>query len=99
MSNTLRFERQPFPCNRCGACCRAVADAPLTAYLADSDGACRHLDRATQLCIIYENRPDICRVDKQYTLHFQDTLSWRDFCTLNESACAILRQRHPMREE
>lgn len=96
MSNTLQSERQPFSCNRCGACCRAVAVSPLTKHLAAPDGTCRHLDRATQLCRIYAQRPDICRVDKQYTLHFQDKLSWNDFCALNERACAFLRQHYPL---
>ena len=86
----------PFPCNRCGACCRAVADSPLTAHLAAEDGACRHLDRATQLCRIYEQRPDICRVDLQYALHFQRTMSWDAFCTMNLRACATLRERYPL---
>ncbi|MFH0959646.1 MAG: YkgJ family cysteine cluster protein [Pseudomonadota bacterium] len=39
----------PFPCERCGACCRTIQ--------------CRYLE-GEDFCSIYENRPDVCRVDK-----------------------------------
>lgn len=38
-----------FPCERCGACCRAIQ--------------CRYLEGENH-CSIYETRPDVCRVDR-----------------------------------
>ena len=52
-----------FLCSQCGACCRNVAHLDLPS---DKDGGCLNLDKETNKCSIYENRPDICRVDKMY---------------------------------
>lgn len=54
-------------CNGCGACCRALATGllsdPEAARALDSgDGVCRHLERSTNRCTIYETRPACCRV-------------------------------------
>lgn len=52
-------------CNQCGACCRGLALGLLAgdgAALHDGDGVCRHLDRETNRCTVYETRPACCRV-------------------------------------
>lgn len=52
-------------CNQCGACCRALTRGMLVhdlSHLAEPDGVCRHLDRDTNCCRIYETRPSACRV-------------------------------------
>lgn len=51
-----------FPCTKCGACCRRVGSSPYSEHLAGRDGRCRHLN-ADNTCSIYEQRPDVCRVD------------------------------------
>lgn len=51
-----------FPCTKCGACCRRVGLSPFAEDLADRDGSCRHLN-ADNTCSIYEQRPDVCRID------------------------------------
>lgn len=61
--------------NNCGACCNLEpTDRPnlenylspeqLKLYLSmvGEDGWCIHFDRATRKCLIYEQRPDFCRV-------------------------------------
>ncbi len=58
----IRTGPPPFPCTRCGACCRSVTFIPQLAHMAWPDGACRHLT-ADNLCSIYETRPKLCRVD------------------------------------
>lgn len=52
-------------CNQCGACCRALGRGMLVgdvAALDSGDGVCRHLDRETNACRIYDTRPGVCRV-------------------------------------
>ena len=53
-------------CNACGACCRALGSGLLASHAdelpRDADGACSHLDRATNLCTVYATRPAACRV-------------------------------------
>lgn len=82
---------KPFPCFRCGACCRHVNTAQETQFLDRGDGACRHLDSTNKSCSIYENRPDICRVDVQYHLNYQKKYSWDGFVAINIQACEQLQ--------
>jgi len=56
-----------FPCSACGACCRRIGWMPEEelekhGLVADATGACINL-LPDNSCEIYEERPDICRVD------------------------------------
>lgn len=42
-------------CRKCGACCEIL---PLLIF----GKSCEHYNRNSHLCMIYENRPEICRV-------------------------------------
>lgn len=85
-------EFSDFPCTRCGACCRSVANNSTTDFLNRGDGVCKYLNDSTNLCSIYENRPDICRVDLQYKINYQKYISWDKFSELNQKACIILQK-------
>ena len=76
-----------FPCSQCGGCCRHVNLSELTVYLDRGDGMCRHHNPETNLCTIYDTRPEICRVDKLYEQYFQEKMSWKEFVDLNLIAC------------
>jgi len=80
-----------FPCNQCGECCRRVHLLAETASLDRGDGTCRHFDDDFKRCRIYQQRPDICRVDRQYELHYRPVMTWEDFVELNQSACKSLQ--------
>ena len=82
-----------FPCTQCGLCCRNVHLAEQTQHLDRGDGACRHYCDADKGCLIYETRPDICRVDRQYRMHYAQTYSWEVFVTLNMEVCNALQQQ------
>jgi Fe-S-cluster containining protein len=86
-----RSTRNPFPCTQCGLCCQNVHRADETRFLDRGDGTCQHYDAASKLCAIYHERPDICRVDRQYDMHYATQTSWDDFVTLNLKICAILQ--------
>lgn len=81
-----------FPCHQCGACCRLVDRAPQTQFLDRGDGTCRHYDDQRRLCSIYDTRPLVCQVDKQYLLHYQQQYSWQEFIDLNRIACQVLEK-------
>lgn len=81
-----------FPCTQCGACCRHVNLSELTSYLDRGDGICRHYNLDTNLCKIYDQRPDVCRVDMYYQQHFQDKISWKNFIEINLIACKQLNE-------
>lgn len=84
-SETLKF-----PCSQCGACCRNVHLSEVTAYLDRGDGICHHYDLNTHLCLIYETRPEICRVGEYYNRHLKDQYSWDDFVKINLIVCEQL---------
>lgn len=45
--------------------------------------------------MIYEERPDICRIDIQYEKNYSSLYSWENFIALNQKSCDILSQMHP----
>ncbi|RHW21290.1 YkgJ family cysteine cluster protein [Pseudomonas jilinensis] len=84
-----------FPCNQCGLCCQRVNLAEETRYLDRGDGTCRHYDNASKGCSIYAKRPDICRVDRQYKLHYAKHYTWDEFIALNLKVCELLQKGTP----
>lgn len=84
----------PFPCNGCGLCCEQVHRSSETAFLDGGNGSCRHFDAAGRRCTIYASRPDICRVDRQYTLRFHSQCTWDEFVAINTRACRQLVELH-----
>lgn len=56
------------------------------------DGSCIHYDDMTKLCSIYENRPDVCRVDIQFQNNYSQYFSWEQFCEINTKACKKLNE-------
>lgn len=63
-----------FPCTQCGACCRKAGIAIehfkkqgiSFPYKAKEDGSCEMLEN--NLCKVYNERPDICRLNVQAKL-------------------------------
>lgn len=57
-----------FPCTNCGACCAQIVGAPYEKWKKWgwllSNGACKHYEPLTKRCLIYEDRPDECRLDE-----------------------------------
>ncbi|HCL3953838.1 MULTISPECIES: YkgJ family cysteine cluster protein [Pseudomonas] len=82
-----------FPCTRCGLCCQNVYLATETRFLDRGDGTCRHYNTSTKGCGIYKERPDICRVDRQYEMHYAQQYKWEEFVTLNLEVCTDLQKR------
>jgi len=66
-----------FNCEKCGACCRLVG--------------CKELDEGN-LCRVYEDRPDICRVDRMFELRHL-TITREDYYKISKAACADLRRK------
>lgn len=80
----------PFPCTQCGCCCKQVFRSELTAYLDKGNGSCKYLS-SDNTCSIYEERPDICRVDLQYKVFFSSKMDWEEFVAINIAACNFLQ--------
>lgn len=80
-----------FPCTQCGLCCQNVSFSEHTIYLDRGDGTCRHYSDVDKHCLIYDTRPDICRVDKQYHINYSSLYSWDEFVELNIGVCRLLQ--------
>jgi Predicted Fe-S-cluster oxidoreductase len=86
-----RSDLPSFKCRACGSCCRRLdLQASVYKYLDRGDGVCLHFDGKTNLCNIYEERPDICRVDQQFVA-FANYLTIRQYLALNYLGCRALR--------
>lgn len=81
-----------FNCWQCGACCKLVPDFLLAQNNLPRapNGGCGHLDE-NNLCKIYDTRPDICSVEKQWAK--QKKIPYHDYMKLTEVFCHTLEQK------
>lgn len=80
-----------FKCNKCGLCCKNIRKSVIYSHLDRGDGVCKYFCDETHLCSIYENRPDICNVDKMYEMHYSKILPINEFYKLNKECCIKLK--------
>lgn len=80
-----------FPCSKCGECCRHINLIPQLSEFDRGDGICIHL--SGNLCDIYEQRPEICRVDVMYQKYYSEQYSRDTFYRLNMEVCSKLKQK------
>ena len=79
-----------FNCDMCGECCRHIDYIPQLAPFDDGNGVCIHLKN--DLCDIYDNRPDICNVDKMYEKEFYKIFSTKEeYYKANAAMCESLK--------
>ena len=78
-----------FFCDKCGICCKILQHIPELREYDRGDGICKYLEN--NLCIIYENRPDICNVEKTYR-RFSDQLTKEEYYQLVAKYCKKLKQ-------
>ena len=74
-----------FKCCACGECCRHIGHIVQLHDFDNGNGVCIHLNG--NLCDIYENRPEICRVDAMYEKYFSSIYSREEFYEINKKAC------------
>ncbi|ANV97456.1 flagellin N-methylase [Helicobacter enhydrae] len=84
---------QNFPCTSCGACCKNIAQIKELEAFDLGNGVCKHLDLASNLCRIYEKRPEICRIDRMYEKTYHRFYSKEAFYALNIKSCKILQEK------
>ena len=94
----IREEISLFQCDRCGLCCRNLANSALYAELDRGDGTCIYFDCSSKLCTIYERRPMICNVDEMYAQFFHDQMSKKDYYERNYAACRALKNDMKQKE-
>ena len=84
-----------FKCTCCGACCKLLGLVDKKARelgMCDENGACIYLDKDTNLCTIYDERPLVCRVDDLYGAGYFNDLSKSDYYKMNYESCEKVRK-------
>lgn len=79
-----------FTCLKCGLCCKNIDKIPELSVYNRGDGQCIYLT-ASNLCKIYEIRPDICNVEKMYDLVFCRLISREKYDKINVECCRALQ--------
>jgi hypothetical protein len=78
-----------FGCTSCGACCRRLGliinEIKKTGfpYNVNEKGHCEKLNENNK-CTVYENRPDICRIDKKYGI---SEMTQKEYYLANAKLC------------
>lgn len=78
-----------FPCQKCGICCRHIDKIPPLIEFDTGDGKCKYLK--DNVCSIYDNRPEICRVDVMYEKYYAKQYTEEEFYNLNLEGCKKLQ--------
>jgi len=85
-----------FPCTGCGVCCRHIESAIELKEYDLGNGTCKYLNVIDNSCEIYEERPDICRVDKMFDTEYHKHFSRKEFYVKNAEVCNYLQDLHNM---
>lgn len=83
------FIERVFSCERCGQCCRNIQWIDELSQFDRGNGSCIHLER--NHCAIYDERPEICRVDVMYEKRYYQNFTQEQFYRLNKEVCKKLR--------
>ena len=80
----------PYPCQRCGNCCRHVGLIAAMKVFDRGDGVCVNLTE-NNLCKIYSQRPPICNGKFVYE-NFYSHMSVKDFHEIISKSCKKLQE-------
>lgn len=81
-----------FECDKCGLCCQHIKGIKELENFMLDDESCINLDKASNLCKIYDKRPDICRVDRMFEKVFYKFMSKEEYLNLNILSCEKLKE-------
>lgn len=84
------MEYYPYPCKRCGNCCRHVDTIEEMKKFNRGDGVCKHLT-ADNLCEIYSERPPFCNGEYVYQKFFSN-MPVENFHKIISTICKELQE-------
>ena len=79
----------PYPCERCGACCKRVDLIDEMKIFDRGDGVCKNLT-ADNLCKIYSERPPLCNGEYFYKSFYRD-MTVAEFHQMMSELCEEVR--------
>lgn len=81
-----------FPCTECGLCCQNIRNIEELKSYDLGNGTCKYFNKLNNQCIIYHDRPNICRVDKMFELVYYKEFTRKEFYIENAKACNKLQE-------
>ncbi len=87
-----------FPCTSCGLCCQNIADITELKDFNLGNGVCKHFNLINNSCNIYDNRPDICKVDKMFEIKYFKYFTKKDFYIENAKVCNELQNQYKLND-
>lgn len=81
-----------FKCSKCGACCQMISKNDIYKELDRGDGLCKYYSESKKECMIYDDRPLICRVDDYYQANFALQIDIDTYYKLNYESCEKCRK-------
>ena len=87
-----------FPCTGCGLCCQNISAVKELKRYDLGNGVCKYFDTLTNMCNIYDSRPDICRVDKMFGIRYHQYFTKEEFYIENAKVCNLLQEQYKMDE-
>ena len=85
-----------FPCSGCGLCCQNITGVEGLEKFDTGTGICEHFNISNNSCSIYDNRPDICNIDKMYKLKYNQFFTKHEFYYENARVCNLLQERYKL---
>lgn len=82
--------KKMFCCNQCGLCCRNIHLVPDLKDFNIGEGVCKYLDLQTNKCLIYNERPLVCNVEKSFESIYSAFMSEDKYILLNQKGCELL---------
>lgn len=79
-----------FYCDKCGCCCRRISGIEELKEYDAGDGVCINL--INNACVIYDQRPDICNIEKMFESKYKKYFTREEFYIMNKNACMQLKE-------
>jgi Fe-S-cluster containining protein len=67
-----------------------LENIPILSGYDKGNGVCRYL--SNNLCSIYENRPQVCSIEKMYFSYFKNVFTEQEFIDINIKACIQIQE-------
>lgn len=85
-----------FPCSGCGLCCQNISEVKELKEYDLGNGICKYFDTISNKCEIYDNRPDICNIEKMYEVEYFKYFTKLDFYKENAKVCNLLQDNNKL---
>lgn len=82
-----------YPCTKCGLCCQHIEHIPELKMFDLGNGTCRYFNPKVG-CVIYDDRPLVCKIDEYFKLVKSEFSSKLTFYQANANVCNELQSKH-----